>query len=99
METILEERLPRIFSQAFQTIRDHPLLASSTIFTSEAGISFAGNLELVTNAVGRLSGSMGPLENLTLDGCDLRPYLDAFLDTPLFPKQSSQLRSLLLTGS
>ena len=28
---------------------------------------------------------MGSLENLTLDGCDLRPYLDAFLDTPLFP--------------
>jgi len=22
---------------------------------------------------------------LTLDGCDLRPYLDPFLDTPLFP--------------
>ena len=28
---------------------------------------------------------MGPLDNLTLDNCDLRPYLDAFLDTPLFP--------------
>jgi len=29
---------------------------------------------------------MGPLENLTLDGCDLRPYLDPFLDTQLFPE-------------
>ena len=45
----------------------------------------AGNLEPVANAVGRLFGSMGPLENLTLDGCDLQPYLDPFLDTPLFP--------------
>ena len=30
---------------------------------------------------------MGPLNNLTLDKCDLRPYLDAFLDTPLFPEE------------
>jgi len=29
---------------------------------------------------------MGPLENLTLEDCDLRPYLDAFLDTPGVPK-------------
>ena len=44
------------------------------------------NLGLVTEGVGRLLGSMGPLEKLTLDGCDLRPYLDAFLDSPLFPE-------------
>ena len=29
---------------------------------------------------------MGPLENLTLDGCNLRPYLNTFLDTPIFPE-------------
>ena len=29
---------------------------------------------------------MGPLEKLSLYDCDLRPYLDPFLDTPLFPK-------------
>lgn len=45
-----------------------------------------GNLEHSTDGVGRLFGSTGPLENLTFDGCDLRPYLDAFLDAPLFPK-------------
>ena len=86
MKAILEERLPGIFSQAFQTIRDHPLLANVKHLYIRGRNLVGGNLELVTNAVGRLLGSMGPLENLTLDGCDLRPYLDAFLDTPLFPR-------------
>ena len=85
MEEISEERLPRIFSQAFQTIRDHPLLANVKHLRIRGGNLLTGNLELVTNAVGRLFGSMESLENLTLGGCDLRPYLDAFLDTPLFP--------------
>jgi len=86
MEAILEERVPGIFSQAFQTIREHPLLASVKHLYIRGGDLVLGNLEPVTNAVGRLFGSMGPLENLTLDGCDLRPYLDPFLDTPLFPE-------------
>ena len=86
MEAILEERLPRILSQAFQTIRDHPLLANVKHLHIRGGNLVGGNLKLVTNAAGRLFGFMGPLENLTLDGCDLRPYLDAFLDTPLFPE-------------
>jgi len=86
MEEILEERLPGIFSQAFQTIRDHPLLVNVRHLHIRGGNLVAGNIEPVTKAVGRLLGSMGPLENLTLDKCDLRPYLDAFLDTPLFPE-------------
>ena len=86
MEAILEERIPGVFSQAFQTIREHPLLANIKHLCIRGGNLTAGNLEPVANAVGRLFGSMGPLENLTLDGCDLRPYLDPFLDTPLFPQ-------------
>jgi len=86
MEAIFEHRIPGISSQAFQAIREHPLLANVKHLCIQGGNLVAGNLEPVVNAVGRLLGSMGPLENLTLDGCDLRPYLDPFLDTPLFPK-------------
>ena len=86
MEAILEERIPSILSQALQVIRHHPLLANIKHLYIRGGNLVGGNLELVTNAVGRLLGSMGPLENLTLDGCDLRPYLDAFLDAPQFPE-------------
>jgi len=86
MEAILEKRIPKIFSQALQTIQEHPLLANVKRLCIRGGNLVAGNLEPVVNAVGRLFGSMGPLESLTLDGCDLRPYLDPFLDTPLFPK-------------
>ena len=86
MGAILDEKFSGTLSQAFQTIRDHPLLANVRHLRIRGGNLAGGNLELVTNAVGRLFGSMGPLENLTLGGCDLRPYLDAFLDTPLFPE-------------
>ena len=85
MNEILNERLPDVFSQAFRTIRDHPLLAKIRYLCVRGGDLVAGNLELATNDVGRLFGSMGPLEKLTLDECDLRPYLDPFLDTPQFP--------------
>jgi hypothetical protein len=82
MEAILAEKLPCILSQAFQTIRDHPLLANVKHLYIRGENPIAENLELVANAVGRLLGSMGPLEDLTLEDCNLRPYLNAFLDTP-----------------
>jgi hypothetical protein len=94
METILEERLPRIFSQAFQTIRDHSLLAD--IVTSEAGVS----LRAISSLLQMLLGDcLGPLENLTLYGCDLRPYPTLSSTPRYFPRQSSQPRSLLLRSS
>ena len=86
MKVVLEETLPGIFSQAFRTIRRHPLLANVRHLCIRGGNLVTGNPKLITKAVGRLLRSMGPLENLTLDNCDPRPYLDAFLDTPLFPK-------------
>jgi len=86
MKMLLEETLPGIFSQAFQTIRSHPLLANVRHLCIRGGNLVTHNPKLVTEAVGRLLGSMGPLENLTLDNCDPLQYLDAFLDTPLFPE-------------
>jgi hypothetical protein len=85
MEAILEEHHPRIFSQAFQTIRDHPLLANIKHLYIRGGSLVAGNLKLVTDAVGRPYGSVCPLGNLTIW---LRSAIisDAFIDTPLFPK-------------
>jgi hypothetical protein len=68
MEAILEEQHPRIFSQAFQTIRDHPLLANVKHLYIRRGSLVTGNLELV----GRPFGSMYPLGNLILYSCDLR---------------------------
>ena len=85
-EETLEEKLTRSFSEAFQTIRDHPLLANVRSLCIRGGNLVTCNPKLVAKTVGRLLGSMGPLENLTLDKCDLQPYLDAFLDTPLFPE-------------
>ncbi|KAF9643416.1 hypothetical protein BDM02DRAFT_3264106 [Thelephora ganbajun] len=85
MDTIFNERLPEVFSHASRTIKDHPLLANVKRLCIRGGNLLTGNLELTTNDVGKLLGSMGPLERLTLDSCDLRPYLDAFLDAPSFP--------------
>ena len=65
MEEIPEVRIPGISSQAFQAIREHPLLANVKRLWIRGGNLVAGNLEPVASAVGRLFGSMGPLENLT----------------------------------
>ena len=86
MEMNLKERLPVVFSQALRTIRNHPLLANVRHLHIKGGDLVIHDLRLAAEGIGRLLGSMGQLENLTLEGCDLRPYLDAFLDTPLFPE-------------
>ena len=49
MNTILNERLPGIFSQAFRTIRDQPLLANIRYLHIEGGGLDTGDLELATN--------------------------------------------------
>ena len=81
-----ETRQPVVLSQALRTIRDHPLLASVKHLCIKGGCLSIDELELATEGVGRLFESMGPLENLTLNGSDLRPYLDAFFDNPRFPE-------------
>jgi len=85
MNTIFNEWLPCVFSQASRTIRNHPLLADVRRLWIRGGGLVAGDLELATSDVGLLLGSMGPLEEVILVGCDLRPYLDTFLGTPHSP--------------
>ena len=86
MERNLNERLPEVFAQASRAIKNYSLLANIRDLYIRGGDLVTANLELTTKDVGQLLGSMGPLEKLTLDGCDLRPYLDPFLDVPLFPE-------------
>ena len=74
-----------LFSRACRVIRDHQLLSNLKYLDIRGGGLLADNLKLTTSNVGRLLGSMGPLEELVLHECDLRPYLDPFLETPLFP--------------
>ena len=75
-----------IFPGALRTIQDHPRLANIRHLHIKGGNLAIDDLGPATERIGRLLGSMGPLENLTLEGCDLHPYLDAFLSIPLFPE-------------
>jgi hypothetical protein len=68
-----------VFSQAYRTIRDHPLLSHVKRLHVKYRAIIADTVQMVpmANEVGRLFGSLGPLDELTLDGCDLHicPYL------------------------
>lgn len=94
MDRILSEILPPIFSQACRTIRDHPLFVDVRHLSINGGGLITGNLGLATNDIGRLLGCMGSLERLTLHDCDLRPFLDAFLETPQFPEAFPHIKKL-----
>lgn len=74
-----------IFSRASRTILDHPLHKNiRTLGIRDRGF-LAGNLKLAVSNIGKLLGSMGPLERLDLVQCDPRLYLDPFFDNTLFP--------------
>ena len=78
-----------IFSQALGTIRDHPQLANIKrlhirCHSSITLIPSSHLLPRIAGDVGRLFESMGPLEELSIYHCDLRPYLFPFLDLPGF---------------
>jgi hypothetical protein len=85
METILEERLPRIFSQAFQTIRDHPLLANVIHLhpRRESRCRQSRACYECCWATVWICGSTGEPDPIWLRSTTIS---DAFLDTPLFPK-------------
>lgn len=74
----------RVFSRVSRTILDHLLLMNVRRLCIKEGGLLAGDLELAANDIGKLLGSMGPLEALILENCELRPYLDPCLETPLF---------------
>jgi hypothetical protein len=73
-----------VFSQASRIIRDHPLLANVKRLRFNHGFySFRYTLRgRITNEVRQLFKSVGPLEELTLNGCDLRSYLTPLVDPP-----------------
>ena len=82
---IIDERFPEVISQACRTIRDHPFIVGVRYFRIHGGGVDTGDPKLTANDVGRLLGSMGSLERLTLYETDLLPFLAPFLDTPLYP--------------
>ncbi|KAF9652215.1 hypothetical protein BDM02DRAFT_3183927 [Thelephora ganbajun] len=82
----LGQKHVRVFSQASKTIRNHPLLANVKRFLiqdSHAPLT-SNQLTRVADEVGQLFRSIGPLEELTLDVVDLRPYLALSIDLPEF---------------
>jgi len=72
-----------VFSQASRTIRDHPLLPNIKRLRIEYRFLMSPSLlTRIANEVGRLFQSVGPLDELTIYGCDLRSYLTPFLNLP-----------------
>jgi hypothetical protein len=73
----------KAFSRASRTIRDHPLLANvkRLHFNHSFYLFGCAQRRLIAHEVGQLFKSVGPLEELTFDCCDLRSYL-IFLDLP-----------------
>ena len=70
-----------IFSQALTTIRDHPLLSQVKRLRIKQRV-FMSNTYRMANRVRELFGSLGPLDELTIYGCDLHMFLANFLDNP-----------------
>ena len=77
--------LDKCFSQISGTMKNLPLTSSARNLCIRSGGFPINSLVLTTNNIGKLLGVMGPLEGLTLSGCNLRPYLGTFVDTPLLP--------------
>ena len=71
-----------IFSQACRTIRDLPLLSHLKGLHIEGN---AGALDLnCVDVVGDLFRSLGPLDELTIDGFDIHIFLAPYIDLPEF---------------
>lgn len=75
-----------VFSQVSKTIRDHPLLPHIKRLHIDYRFLISNPTLLVhiANEVRRLFQSVGPLDELTVYGCDLRSYLAPFLNLPEF---------------
>ena len=67
--------------EAARSIRAHPLLSRTKPLriTYRDAISDAEQVAGLAQEVGELFGSMGPLDELTIEGCDLNVYLAPFL--------------------
>ena len=91
-EMCWEEMVSEIFSQGFGVVRDHLLLSNIKHLHILNGppVSKAGQQRYMADEVGELFKSMGPLEGLTLHGCDLYPYLLHFLTNLLDSEEMQQ---------
>ena len=89
----LEEIGCEAFNQAHRTIGNHPPLAHIKRLHVKypAAIEDSDLVLFMANEVGRLFGSMGPLDSLTIEGCDLRIYLASILDLPEFEDLEQQI--------
>ena len=89
-----EEIVSGTFSQGFRVVRDHPLLSDikHLHILSDILVLEASRLRYMAGEVGELFKSMGPLEGLTLHGCDLHSYLTPFLtDLPDFEEMEQSI--------
>ena len=73
-----------VLTEATRTILDHPQLASiKRLHICHSYLVYSSREAAhVANEVGRLFKSLGPLDELTIYYCDLRPYLNPFFDPP-----------------
>ena len=70
-----------IFSQALTTIRDHPLLSHVRRLRIKERVPVSSACEVRTaTKIQELLSSLGPLDELTIRGCDLRLLLAGFLE-------------------
>ena len=76
-----EEMSCEIFARAHRTIRDHPLLSQVKRLRvrCRTAISNPYHFPRMADEVGRLSNSVGPLDELIVHGCDLHIYITPFL--------------------
>ena len=84
LETLLGDIHSEIFSEGFRVVRDHPLLSDikHLHIVDDTPAFEALQSRYMVDEVRELFKSMGPLEGLTLHGCDLYSYLAHFLADP-----------------
>ena len=94
LQIFSEEICSEIFSQGFRIVRDHPLLSDikRLHILNDTSALEVRQLRYMAEEVGELFESMGPLEGLTLHGCDLHSYLTPFLtDSPDFEEMEQSI--------
>jgi hypothetical protein len=72
-----------VFSRALRTIQGHPLLLSHVKWLHiryRAAIWKIGEVQRMLIEVQKLFNSLGPLDELTIAGCDLRIFIATFVD-------------------
>jgi hypothetical protein len=82
-----------VFSEAHKFIRSHPQLSHvKQLHVKYRTLIKDPALVLpMADEVGKLFGSMGPLDELTIEGCDIRVYLGSLLDLPEFDSLDQQI--------